>query len=125
MANRTVVVTGAGGFIAGQLVSRLLPTGSVEVRTVVIKPFSQWHQIFDKAENLRLDCSRLDYCKATRVPSTCIISRPIWGMGFITNNRALCIALRSAGRAGRLPALNDADKAFSRVAPPGSRASGV
>jgi GDP-D-mannose 3', 5'-epimerase len=93
MANRTVVVTGAGGFIGGHLVSRLLQAGTVEVRAVDIKPFSQWHQIFDAAENLQLDCSRLENCEE--------VTRNAWqvynlacdmgGMGFITNNRALCM----------------------------------
>jgi transposase len=36
------------------------------------------------------------------------------------------VALRSAGRAGRLPCLSKADKnAFSRVGPSGSRTSGL
>ena len=58
MANQIVVVTGAGGFIGGHLVSRLLETGTVRVRAVDVKPFSQWHQVFDAAENLELDLSR-------------------------------------------------------------------
>jgi len=93
MANRTVVVTGAGGFIGGHLVSRLLQAGSAEVRAVDIKPFSQWHQIFDDAENLWLDCSRLDHCKRATSGAWHVynLAADMGGMGFITNNRALCM----------------------------------
>ena len=93
MANRTVVVTGAGGFIGGHLVSRLLQAGSAEVRAVDIKPFSQWHQIFDDAENLRLDCSRLDHCKTATRGAWHVynLAADMGGMGFITSNRALCM----------------------------------
>jgi GDP-D-mannose 3', 5'-epimerase len=93
MPNRTVVVTGAGGFIGGHLVSRLLQTGTVEVRAVDIKPFSQWHQIFDAAENLELDCSRLENCRRVTKNAWQVynLACDMGGMGFITNNRALCM----------------------------------
>jgi len=93
MANRTIVVTGAGGFIGGHLVSRLLQTGTVEVRAVDIKPFSQWHQIFDAAENLQLDCSRLENCERATKNAWQVynLACDMGGMGFITNNRALCM----------------------------------
>lgn len=93
MANRTVVVTGAGGFIGGHLVSRLLQTGTVQVRAVDIKPFSQWHQIFDAAENLQLDCSRLESCEKVTGNAWQVynLACDMGGMGFITNNKALCM----------------------------------
>jgi GDP-D-mannose 3', 5'-epimerase len=93
MATRTVVVTGAGGFIGGHLVSRLLQTGTVQVRAVDIKPFSQWHQMFDAAENLQLDCSRLESCEAATKGAWHVynLACDMGGMGFITNNKALCM----------------------------------
>ena len=42
MANGTVVVTGAGGFIGGHLVADLLRDGYTHVRAVDIKPFDEW-----------------------------------------------------------------------------------
>ena len=47
----TVLVTGAGGFIGGHLVDRLLQTG-VDVRGVDVKPLDEWHQVHESAENV-------------------------------------------------------------------------
>ncbi len=52
--SKSIVVTGAGGFIAGYLVKRLLAEG-YNVRAVDIKSFKKWEQIFPKAKNYRLD----------------------------------------------------------------------
>jgi GDP-D-mannose 3', 5'-epimerase len=93
MANNIVVVAGAGGFIGGHLVSRLLETGTVQVRAVDIKPFSQWHQVFDAAENLQLDCSLLESCRKATKDAWHVynLAADMGGMGFITNNKALCM----------------------------------
>ena len=47
----TVLVTGAGGFIGGHLVDRLLQTG-LDVRAVDVKPLDEWYQVHDDAENV-------------------------------------------------------------------------
>jgi nucleoside-diphosphate-sugar epimerase len=93
MTNPIVVVTGAGGFIGGHLVSRLLKTGSVQVRAVDIKPLSQWHQMFEAAENLQLDCSRLEACQQATKNAWHVynLAADMGGMGFITNHKALCM----------------------------------
>ncbi|MCA9487445.1 MAG: NAD-dependent epimerase/dehydratase family protein [Nanoarchaeota archaeon] len=52
--NDFVVVAGAGGFIGGHLVNRLITEG-YNVKAVDIKPLNEWHQIFDDAENINLD----------------------------------------------------------------------
>ncbi len=49
--NETILVTGAGGFIGGHLVGKLLQEGH-RVRAVDKKPQSQWYQRFPAAENL-------------------------------------------------------------------------
>jgi GDP-D-mannose 3', 5'-epimerase len=93
MQKKLIVVTGAGGFIGGHLVSRLLEDPAISVRAVDIKPFSQWHQIFDAAENLDLDCSLRENCYRITEGAWQVynLAADMGGMGFITNNKALCM----------------------------------
>jgi nucleoside-diphosphate-sugar epimerase len=55
MSNRTVLVAGAGGFIGGHLVADLLARGFSDVRAVDVKPFDEWFQVFDGADNICAD----------------------------------------------------------------------
>ena len=50
----TILVTGAGGFIGGHLIKRLLKDG-YNVTGADIKPLDYWFQKFDKAENFSLN----------------------------------------------------------------------
>jgi GDP-D-mannose 3',5'-epimerase len=88
-----VVVTGAGGFIGGNLVAALRGRGYKRVRAVDIKPFEEWYQRFDDVENLSLDLNRKENCEiATR--DACDIynlAANMGGMGFIEHNKALCM----------------------------------
>jgi nucleoside-diphosphate-sugar epimerase len=88
----SVLVAGAGGFIGGHLVSRLLSTGHT-VRAVDIKPFSEWYQVLDRAENLELDLAAREACsRAVRGMGTIYnLAADMGGMGFIENNKALCM----------------------------------
>ena len=43
--NGLILVTGAGGFIGGHLVAKLLEQGCRRVRAVDIKPTSEWHHL--------------------------------------------------------------------------------
>ena len=52
--NDLKLVAGAGGFIGGHLVHRLLNEG-YEVRAIDVKPLTEWHQRFDDAKNLVVD----------------------------------------------------------------------
>ncbi len=50
---KKILVTGAGGFIAGHLVAKLVEKGH-PIRAVDRKPFPEWFQIFPDVENLVL-----------------------------------------------------------------------
>src|SRR5438876_4102888 len=88
-----IVVCGAGGFIGGHLVADLLRQGQRSIRAVDIKPFNEWYQVFSEAENLQLDLQRKEACEQalrdTRVVYN--LAADMGGMGFIENNRALCM----------------------------------
>jgi GDP-D-mannose 3', 5'-epimerase len=88
----TVVVTGGGGFIGGHMVARLLENG-VPVRAVDQKPLDQWYQVFEAADNVVADVSQLGNARAACAGVTDVINlaADMGGMGFIENNKALCM----------------------------------
>ncbi|MGH3614031.1 MAG: NAD-dependent epimerase/dehydratase family protein [Pseudonocardia sp.] len=89
---RPVLVAGAGGFIGGHLVGRLLEQGR-SVRAVDAKPFEEWYQVHPEARSCRLDLSLLPACReATEgVGEVYNLAADMGGMGFIENNKALCM----------------------------------
>jgi len=93
---RVAVVTGAGGFIGGHLVARLLSTGT-RVRAVDIKPKSQWYQVHPTAENYagskEGDCRDFSVCRqvVNGAHEVYQLAADMGGMGFIENNKALCM----------------------------------
>jgi len=91
--HKHVVVSGAGGFIGGHLVKKLLSSGAASVRAIDIKPFSEWHQLFPDAENLELDLSDRANCAAALTGADVVfqLAADMGGMGFIERNRALCM----------------------------------
>ena len=92
MASGTIVVCGAGGFIGGHLVADLLRQGK-KIRAVDVKPLGEWYQRFADAENLQLDLREKAACeKAVRDASVVYnLAADMGGMGFIENNKALCM----------------------------------
>lgn len=88
-----VVVGGGGGFIGGHLVGDLLKQGYTNVRSVDIKPLDEWYQVHDDAENLQLDLKEKANCyKACDGASEIYqLAADMGGMGFIENNKALCM----------------------------------
>jgi GDP-D-mannose 3',5'-epimerase len=89
---RTALVTGAGGFIGGHLVKRLLADG-VQVRGVDVKPLDEWYQQAPEAESLQLDVSTQPGAAAAvkGVDTVFNLAADMGGMGFIENNKALCM----------------------------------
>jgi nucleoside-diphosphate-sugar epimerase len=88
-----VVVAGAGGFIGGHLVADLLRQGYRRIRAVDCKPSEAWWQLFPEVENLELDLQRREDCE-TAVDGAAEVynlAADMGGMGFIENNKALCM----------------------------------
>jgi nucleoside-diphosphate-sugar epimerase len=88
-----VLVAGAGGFIGGWLVRDLLNKGFTDIVAVDIKDFTNWYQIFDESTNHVLDLRDTQNCfKAMQgVKVVYNLAADMGGMGFIENNKALCM----------------------------------
>jgi GDP-D-mannose 3',5'-epimerase len=91
--NQMTVVTGAGGFIGGNLVASLRRKGVTNIRAIDIKPFDEWYQVFDDAENLCLDLNLKENCEIAANGGRDIynLAANMGGMGFIEHNKALCM----------------------------------
>jgi len=90
---KKIVVCGAGGFIGGHLVADLRRQGHTSVRAIDIKPLGEWFQKFDDVENKVLDLQQKEACeKALEGCSLAYnLAADMGGMGFIENNKALCM----------------------------------
>lgn len=87
------VVCGAGGFIGGHLVKSLQANGVEVIRAVDIKPLDEWYQVVDGVESLSLDLKDKESCQKTAKGATAVfqLAADMGGMGFIENNKALCM----------------------------------
>ena len=91
--SKKILVVGAGGFIGGHLVDRLLKDGNTIVATD-IKPKEYWFQDFDNAENYyATDMKDISNCRkvVTGVDFVFNMACNMGGMGFIENNKAECM----------------------------------
>jgi len=93
MPKGLIVVAGGGGFIGGHLVADLRRRGFDRVRSVDVKPLDQWYEVFDDVENLQLDLQDKASCYQACQGATDVyqLAADMGGMGFIENNKALCM----------------------------------
>jgi nucleoside-diphosphate-sugar epimerase len=91
--NQKILVTGAGGFIGGALISVLRNQGHRDIRGVDNKPFDHWYQRFEDVENVSLDLNLKEDCERAAEGASDIynLAANMGGMGFIEANKALCM----------------------------------
>ena len=87
-----ILITGAGGFIGGHLVSSLLAQ-EYDVIAVDRKPLNKWYQSHPGAENKSSDLSKLEECRASvaGVDHIYNLAADMGGMGFIESHKADCM----------------------------------
>ena len=93
MKDDLILVTGAGGFIGGAMVAELRRQGYRRIRAVDVKPLAEWYQVFGDADNLVLDLNLKESCEkaAEGAREVYNFAANMGGMGFIENNKALCM----------------------------------
>ena len=91
--NKKILIVGAGGFIGGHLVNRLINDGNSIVATD-IKPQEFWFQDFNEAENhYAMDMKDISNCRKVvkNIDYVFNMACNMGGMGFIENNKAECM----------------------------------
>ena len=88
----TILVCGAGGFIGGHIVKRLIKEGN-KVRAVDIKDIDKWFQLHEEAENISLDLKDSNNCfnVLENCDSVINLACNMGGMGFIQSYKAECM----------------------------------
>ena len=91
--DKMILVAGAGGFIGGAMVAELRRQGYTNIRAVDVKPLDEWYQVFNDAENLSLDLNLKESCETATEGAAEVynFAANMGGMGFIENNKALCM----------------------------------
>ena len=91
--NKKILVVGAGGFIAGHLIKKLLENGNCIIASD-IKPKEYWFQDFDEVENhYQMDMKDISNCRKVMKDIDYVFNMAcnMGGMGFIENNKAKCM----------------------------------
>ena len=86
------LIAGAGGFIGGHLVKKIMEEGH-EVVCADIKPKDYWFQIYEGNENYSIDLKEYENCLkiSKNVDYVLNMACNMGGMGFIENNKAECM----------------------------------
>ncbi len=93
ITRESVIVAGGGGFIGGHLVAKMKEAGYTKIRSVDRKPLNEWYQVHEGVENVVADLSRLEPARAAckDMQHVYMLAADMGGMGFIENNKALCM----------------------------------
>jgi GDP-D-mannose 3', 5'-epimerase len=93
LKGKRVLVAGGGGFIGGHLAAELLRQGAAHVRAVDRKNVEEWYQVATDCENVVYDLADLESCRKAVGDSDIVfnLAADMGGMGFIENNKALCM----------------------------------
>jgi nucleoside-diphosphate-sugar epimerase len=93
MSHGLIVVAGGGGFIGGHLIGDLLHQGHGPIRAVDYRPLDSWWQLFPEVDNSQLDLRWREDCETAVKGATQVynLAADMGGMGFIENNKALCM----------------------------------
>ncbi|MEJ5310546.1 MAG: NAD-dependent epimerase/dehydratase family protein [Anaerolineae bacterium] len=88
-----IVITGAGGFIAGALTRYFHDQGFTRIRAVDKKPLPKWYQRVEGVESLCMDLSEYDNCVRAVEGATEVynLAADMGGMGFIERFRVECL----------------------------------
>jgi GDP-D-mannose 3', 5'-epimerase len=88
-----IVITGAGGFIAGNLALFFARKGFTNIRAVDKKPLSEWYLRVPRVESLSLDVSQEANCHRVCEGAVEVynLAADMGGMGFIERFRIECL----------------------------------
>ena len=88
-----IVIGGGGGFIGGHLIEYFKKQGATRIRCVDVKPMSNWYQVFDEVENVVANLEEKEACYDACAGAAEVynLAADMGGMGFIENNKALCM----------------------------------
>jgi GDP-D-mannose 3',5'-epimerase len=88
-----IVITGAGGFIAGALTRHFYDQGFTRIRAIDKKPLPKWYQRVEGVESLCMDLSYRDNCVKACEGAVEVynLAADMGGMGFIENFRIECL----------------------------------
>ncbi len=91
--NDLIVITGAGGFIAGALAKYFQEKGFTNIRAIDKKPLPLWYQVVPGVESLCMDLSEYDNCvrACEGAKEVYNLAADMGGMGFIEKFRVECL----------------------------------
>jgi len=91
--NDLIVITGGGGFIAGNLAGYFAKKGFTRIRAVDKKPLYEWYLRVPGVENLCLDVSNEENCRRVCEGAVEVynLAADMGGMGFIERFRVECL----------------------------------